>query len=382
MLIKKKILNVVSVYLTIPYFFRNQFIYFADKYDISVGCSPSADLQNFADRNLVHAFEFDISRSISPFRDIVTIFKLVKLIRREKYDVVVGHTPKGALLSMIAAFISRTPKRIFFRHGLVYETATGFKKNILIFIERFTSFLSTKVICVSPYLIQRSIEDKLTSKEKMEILNIGSCNGVDCKDMFNPENLDPKKIRQIKFDNGILENDFVVGFVGRLVNDKGIFEIVEVFKLLQDKGTKVKLLLLGSFDDRDALNYETKNEILNNPFIIQRDFIESDIQYYFAMMQIFLMPTRREGLGNSILEASAMQIPVISSSHTGSRDAILNDITGYAVIPKIELLFEKVNFLIEHPEIRKAMGIAGRKFVKVNFDQQIIWNEIEKKVYN
>lgn len=379
---KKKILNVVSVYLTIPFIFRNQLLYFADKYDITLASSPSEELPEFAQKNKAKHQFFNIFRSISPLQDVKTIIDIFAFIKKENFDVVVGHTPKGALLSMIAAFLAGTKKRVYFRHGLVYETSSGLKKQLMLNMERLTSWCATHVICVSPYLIEKSIEDNLSSAKKMQLLNIGSCNGVDCFGIFNPEKIIPETKKRIQYEMKVNDNEFVIGYAGRMVNDKGIPEIMTAFKKLTSKYDNIKLLLVGPFDNRDELDDSIKKEILCNPKISYREYVEDGLQYYFSLMDVFVMPTHREGLGNSILEASSMGIPVLASSHTGSKDALRDKITGFYILPNEKSIIEKLEKIIVNKALKDELGKNGRRFVVDNFSQEVIWKEIELKVFN
>lgn len=377
-----KILNVVCVFFSIPSFFGDQLSYFTKKgYNIHLSCSPSDKLLPFAKEHGCSAVEIRIDRKFSIWHDLIALWKLYKYIRKEKFDIVSGHTPKGGLLSMIAAYIAGVHKRIFFRHGLVYETKTGISRFILINAERIASLLATKVVCVSPYLIEKSLQDHLTSKRKMTLLNIGSCNGVDALEKFNPNNIILAKKNTLKQALQINNNCFVIGYTGRLVKDKGIVELVEAFQILDKQYDKLRLLLVGPLEERDALPKETIQIIKHHPRIIFTGLIEDDIQYYYSLMDILVLCTHREGFGTSILEASSMEKPVLTTSHSGSRDAIINGQTGCFIEMSATSLIEKISFYINNPEIKCKQGENGRSFVLKNFEQEIIWKEIENRLY-
>jgi len=382
MVVNKKILNVVSVYFSIPFFFGNQLKYFSKKgYNIHLVCSPSDKIEDFANRQGVKYKEFDIRRSFSVLQDLKTVFALYKYIRKNNFDIVVGHTPKGALLSMIAGFLARTPKRIFFRHGLVYETKSGFSKILLKNIERFTSILATKVVCVSPYLIEKSKQDKLSKAEKLNLLNIGSCNGLDVLTKFNPKNISSSKLDDLKIKFNINEHNYVIGYVGRLVKDKGIPELVESFVYLRSEHKHIKLLLVGPEENKDALHPNIRNIIETNKDIISIGHVDNFIEYYYSLMNLFILPTHREGLGTSILEASAMCLPVVTAGHTGSRDAIINNVTGTYVKIDVSSIKAVLSEYILNPNRYLSQGANGRNHVVKNFQQELIWNEIEEKIY-
>lgn len=379
----KKILNVVCVYFSVPFFFGEQLTYFSKKgYHIHVSCSPSKKFVEYVRNHGCVPVEIEITRKFSIKSDVKALIKLIKYIKREKFDIVCGHTPKGGLLAMISAYLSGVRKRVFFRHGLVYETAHGLKRFILLNAERTASIFATNVVCVSPYLVERSIKDRLTRKSKLILLHKGSCNGVNAFGQFNPHNIDSEKLVSFIETYGISHKDFVIGYTGRLVIDKGIVELVDAFNELAADNNNIKLLLVGPLEERDSLPTSTINDIKSNPNIICTGLIEKNIEYYYAMMNIFVLCTHREGFGTSILEASSMELPVLTTSHSGSRDAIINDITGMYVETNKESLVNAISKYMDNPNLIAKQGIEGRRFVINNFEQSLIWKEIENRVYN
>jgi len=376
---KSKVLNVVSVFFSVPFFFGDQLLHFHEKgYEVHVICTPSNKIKQYSLLKKFLYVEIPILRSFSIFYDIRAIIKLRKYILKNNIKIVSGHTAKGSLLTMIASFLSRTPNRIYFRHGFYYETCSGFKKILMLNLDRLTSFLATKVVCVSPYVLEKSIELKLTSKNKLILLNKGSCNGVDCHNKFNPIKINNTKLISIKSKFNLNEYDFVIGYTGRLVRDKGIVELVKAFQKISEKNSKVALLLVGPFETRDSIPSDIQNIIENNINIMHAGLIENDMEYFYELMNVLVLPTHREGLGTSLLEASSMKKPVLTTSHTGSRDAIKDKITGLFIDKSMESIVEKIQFYIDNPLIANKHGAAGRNFITENFDQKIIWDEIEK----
>ena len=168
------ILHVVNIYFVLPYFIGDQFTYFKERgYKMNVVCSPSEYLADYAKKQGFNYIETPVNRSISIKQDLASIWQICKFIRKQKIDIVVGHTPKGALLAMIAGWLCRVPKRIYFRHGLVYETSHGLKRSILKTVDRITSACATQIVCVSPSVLKRSIEDRLAPAKKQMILSKG-----------------------------------------------------------------------------------------------------------------------------------------------------------------------------------------------------------------
>lgn len=378
----RKILHVVNISFVIPSFFGNQFNYLkSNQLESHIICSPSKDLKSLSEQYNFKFKEVPIRRSFSFRDDIFAIKEIYKYIKENQVDIVVGHTPKGALLSMVAATMANVKKRLFFRHGLAYETTKGIKRFVLKNIERLTSVLSTQIICVSPYLIDKSIKDKLSYKNKMHLLHKGSCAGINADTLFNPELIQKEKQDILKQKYNIPDNSFVLGFSGRISKDKGVEELLDAFILLQKKFDNIKLLVIGPLDERVGISPKYTDIIKSNKDIISTGLISNNIQYYYSLMNLFILPTHREGFGNVIIEASSMKIPILTTSHSGSKDAMIDGETGFYIDLNPLDIENKACRYIENNELRIRHGENGRKFVLSNFSDKIIWEEL-KKIYS
>ena len=373
------ILHVVNISFVIPYFLGGQLTYFRNKgYKEYIVCSPSDELLVLSKK-----FQFDyrmipISRKISLISDLKALIGICSYIHKNEINIVTGHTPKGALLAMLAAYIIRIPIRIYFRHGLVYETSRGLKRILLISMDRLAGKLSTKIVCVSPSVCQRSIENGLNKAEKQTLLLRGTCNGIDIK-RFNRYGIQHEVLLDLREQLGFDDDDCVIGFTGRLVKDKGIIELVEAFSILQEKYSNIRLLLVGMLEERDALPKNIIESIIKNPNIITTGYISNSfIEYYYALMNIFILLSYREGFPTSVLEASAMELPVITTRVTGCIDSIIENRTGVFVSHNVQ----EISSIIERFYINRQLGVVygknGRSLVEQNFRQELIWNEIEK----
>jgi len=371
----KNILHVVNIYFVLPFFIGDQFIYFKEKgYNLHVACSPSENLKNFAKDKCFKYLETPINRSISLYEDILSIGRICKYSRRNKIGIIVGHTPKGGLIAMIAGLICGIPKRIYFRHGLVYETSIGFKRFILKTVDRIASLCATKIVCVSQSVLQKSINDKLAPTKKQVLLGKGTCNGVDTINQYNPILIDKAQTHELRLKYGISQNEFVIGYSGRLVKDKGIIELISSLDYLRQP-TNFKLLLVGPFEERDSLPDDIKNKIQSNPRIIHTGYINGGMEYYYSMMDLYALPSYREGFPTGVLEAQAMNLPVITTKATGCCDSIIDGITGLFITHDPKDIATKIDSI----RLNKSIdGNRGRKWVMENFDSRIIWKEIEK----
>ena len=374
-----KILHVVNISFVVPYFLGKQLNYFVSKgYKEYIVCSPSEELENFSKEFAFEYKEIPILRKISIVTDLKAVISSIRYIREEKMDVVVGHTPKGGLIAMLAAFFCGVPKRIYFRHGLVYETSTGLKRHLLMNIDRVAALLATKVVCVSDSVGKRSTKDKLNGPRKQVILSRGTCNGIDIE-RFSKSNIDSDVAEQYRKELGITKGDLVIGFTGRLVRDKGIIELVQAFEHVQSELPNVKLLLVGRLEERDALPLDVVESIKKNPNIITTGYVlNSTIENYYSLMDLFVLPSYREGFPTSVLEASSMGVPVVTTKATGCIDSIIENETGLFVEHTSEALYGALSRLLQDEQLRTQMGKNGRVFVENNYRQEIVWNEIEK----
>ena len=373
----KHILHVVNIYFVIPYFLGGQFEYFRELgYELDVVCSESPYWASYASQHNFGYREIPILRSINPIQDFKSIRQICHYIKDRQVGIVVGHTPKGGLLSMVAAWLMRVPKRVYFRHGLVYQTSSGLKRFILMSVDRLASLLATKIVCVSPSVLEQSIKDKLSPAHKQIVLGKGTCSGVDTQGKFNPQNINPEKMSLLTQKWGIEDSDWVVGYTGRLVRDKGIMELVDAFDLVKANNPRLKLLLVGMFEERDALPQEVQNRIKNDPQIVWTDFQNEDMEYFYAMMNVYVLMSYREGFPTGTLEAQSMGVPVITTRVTGCCDSIVEGETGAFVSREPEELGKVIKAMSEG-EITFSTE-RTRSWVVDNFDNLRVWEEIKK----
>ncbi len=377
---RRNILHVVNVFFVIPYFLGEQLAYFSKKrYKVHLICSPSKEFAEFGQKNKFFYKEIKIVRKISLVRDLCSLLQIMRYIKKNHIEVVSGHTPKGALLAMTAAYLTGVPVRLYFRHGLFYETSVGPKRWILMLMDKVMAFFATRVICVSSYVYQQSIADKLNGEKKQLVLLKGTCNGINTSRFFR-KRVSENKVFELKRNYQMDESAFVIDYTGRLVKDKGIAELVNSFRSLLKYHANIYLLLVGMFEEKDTLPEETLLFIRECPRIVCTGYVNySDIEPYYGMMDLFVLPSYREGLPTSVLEASAMQLPVLTTRVTGCMDSIVENETGIFIDPTdSKSMVWSMKRLIENPYYREQLSQNGRRFVMENFDQYMIWKEIER----
>lgn len=374
-----KILHVFTLASTAQAFFDGQFAYLSDAgYDIHLVASTEPS-REFCQRNKVTFHQIPVARRVDIKADIKAIKALRKLIKQERFDAVIGHTPKGALVAMCAARLSGVRSRVYYRHGLIYTTAIGAKRFIFKSVERLTAALATKIVNVSPSLSKLAVKDKLNLLRKQCIIGSGTCGGIDAENRFNPAKVDSAMVSALRSGQKIREDDYVIGFCGRLCKDKGIRELIEGFRLFRKNNPSInaRLLLIGGYDSRDILPESVHQTIDSDDDIIYTGRISRDIQNYYALMDVFVFPSYREGFGMCVIEASAMEIPILVSRSHGCVDSIRENVTGRYIDISPEGIASGLSDMLD-ADLRHRLGKGGRQFVLNNFDHKVMWPLIKQ----
>ena len=381
-----KLIHVFSIFGTAESFFDGQFKYLTDQgYEIVVVSSDAPNTDAFCKRNGVRFVPLNIPRSVSPMAIAKAVKSICSLIRKEKADAVFGHTPVGALCAMIAARLCGVKNRVYYRHGLIYTTMQGVKRTIFKTEEIFVASLATSVINVSHSLSKLAVADGLNKAEKQYVIGHGTCGGIDAQNIFNPSLVDADKLFFIKKKLGLNDADIVFGFCGRICNDKGIPELVDAFELFQKlhSNIKAKLLFIGRFDTRDGISEEKKQQIESNSDIVISGHIDKvEIPYYYSMLDVFVFPSHREGFGMCVVEASAMEKPILDSRAHGCVDAIVEHETGEYIDLSADGICKGMELMLDEV-LRGKLGKSGRKRVLEWYDFQVMWplvSDLYKKI--
>lgn len=263
--------------------------------------------------------EIQMSREINPVRDFIALFEWIGLLRKIRPEVIAVGTPKAGMLGIIAGWLTRVPKRIYVVRGLRLETEKGFKKSILLMIERLVARLSTSVQYVSPSLRQRCLQLGIGTLEKAVVIDKGSSNGIDL-DRFNPEAFDVSAIEHLQAEFGLNPNLTTIGFVGRLVADKGLKDLIAAVEIIARDTNALQLLLIGGEDSNQG-SFDTTQLTELGITVVKTGAVE-DVRPFYQMMDVFVLPTLREGFPNVVLEARAMRSLVVTTDATGAIDSI------------------------------------------------------------
>lgn len=325
---KKKFFLVTTIPNSLN-FFSGQYHFLKNDFDLTAISSVKNTLEEFGKTQGIKVHFIPMVRNISLFKDFYCLFCFILYFYKERPYIVHGNTPKGSLLSMLAAWMTKVPVRVYMCHGLRYQGFTGFKRKLLMFMEKVSCYCATDILCVSKGVNQFLHEDKITNKKTVVIWN-GSVKGIDVE-RFNPHKAYDKE--GLRKQLGINEGDYVLSFIGRINNDKGINELVEAFCILQKKHPMMKLLLVGRMDiEENPISDKVRNTINKNDGIIATGR-QSDVPAFLSITDLFVFPSYREGFGLSLMEAGAMGVPAIASDIIGCNEVIINEETGLLIPP-------------------------------------------------
>jgi len=345
--------------------------------DLTIVCTPTDLFMELEDNKHYKLFGISISREISFFSDLTTLVKLFLFFKKNKFEIVHSHTPKAGILVAISAFLARVPCRVHTYTGQRWVTLKGPKRKILILCDTIISKLNTFCFADSPSQVDFLIEKKIVNPKKTSCLKDGSIAGIDLN-RFSFEKFTPRNEKTRK-DLNISSQDIVITFLGRVVKDKGIGELVKAFLKINKKHTNIKLLLLGPIEKNHELSNEIITTIKQEKNIIHLGFV-TEPEKYLAISHIFCLPSYREGFPSVILEANALKVPAIGTNIVGLKDTIINNQTGYLVEQfDTDDLTEKLNILISNNDLREEMGEFAYQRVIKSFSSKVITKELARK---
>ena len=343
---KRKVIRITTIPMSLKILFPGQLKMLAEEYEVVAVSSPGKELDEVGRREGVRTVAVPMERHISPFKDLVSLCRLIRLFRKEKPWMVHSHTPKAGLLAMLAAWMCGVPVRIHTFTGLVFPTAVGMKQRLLMATDRLTCAIGN-----------------------------GNVNGIDLSYFSRTQEV-------CKTAATVREEGCVTFcFVGRVVGDKGMNELVRAFLRLYAQHTQVRLLLVGPFEDElDPLQPDTKQILLNHPAIRFMGW-QSDIRPFLAVSDIFVFPSYREGFPNVVLQAGAMGLPCIVTDINGCNEIVQEGVNGLIIPPRDEnSLYEAMYRLATHPEERESMALQARPMIANRYEQHDLWNKL-KEIY-
>ncbi len=348
-------------------------------FSVHVISTPGQTLDQFAAEENVAAHGVTLERRITPIRDLFAIWKLVRLFRTLAPAIVHASTPKGGLLGVLAGRLAGVPLVVYQVRGLPFTGMRGIGRQLLTLTERIACAAAHHVIAVGPSVRDELIAEGISSREKVVVLGSGSSNGVAAETRFNPAQFDMDARIALRRELGIPADAPVVGFVGRLVRDKGLIELAAAWRELSAKFPNSWLLIIGEWEPRDAVPQEVR-KALETHSRVRLTGPKSEVAAFYSIMDIVVLPTYREGFPNVPLEAAAMGLPVVATSVTGCVDAVVAGKTG-SLVPARDAseLAAAVGRYIENPELRRQHGQAARLRALSEFQPEIIWTATYQK---
>jgi len=361
-------------------FLQGQLEFFQDRgLDVTVLCPERRkDEWEVARPHEVPIIEVPMEREIAPIQDLVSFWRLWRIMRVLRPTLTNVGTPKAGLLGGLSAWLNRVPCRFYTLHGLRFETTKGLRRKLLIYAERLACRLAHRVVCVSQSVREKAIASGLTNQERTVVFGAGSCNGVDASRFAaTPEMM--RRAADLRRQLGIPVPAPVVLFVGRLTCDKGIPELMKAFLHLSSQFPELRLLLVGCFEDGDPLPVETRKSLETHSRVIFAGAARDTAPYY-AMADVLVLPSHREGLPTVVLEAQAAGKPVVGASATGIVDLVTEGETGLLFpVGDVTALAKALAKLISDKGLATKLGLAGQEQVQRDFRQEQIWQALHRE---
>jgi glycosyltransferase involved in cell wall biosynthesis len=359
-----KIVHISSVDLGILFLLPQLRALQADGFEVHAMCASGPLVPTFEAEGIkVH--QIPVTREISPLADLKLLWRLIRILRREKYTIVHTHTPKIELVGQMAAWLTRTPIRLYTNHGLIFLGQTGLKKALFKNIARLAGLFSDRVISQSSEDVETITAQKIYRRKQVGFLG----NGIDLGE-FDAGRFTPDRVQAKKRELGIPADHLVVGMVGRYVWEKGFREFFAAAQKIAQARPNVSFVTVGMSleSERDPVDFS----ILNKLGIADRFSVldsRNDMAEIYSVMDVVALPSYREGFPRSLMEAAAMSRPLVGSDISGCRQTVLDGQNGFLVPVKDgRALAEKIIVLLDNQSLARQFGAAGRALAEERFD--------------
>lgn len=366
----KKLFRISTIPTSLETLLKGQLKMLSEYYEVVAVSSPGEKMKVLEEREGVRTVSIPMERRISLVKDFISLLRLIVLFAKERPDIVHSITPKAGLLSMLAAWITRVPARMHTFTGLVFPTATGKMQKLLIAMDRLTCFCATHINPEGEGVKRDLVNYNITSKP-LHIIANGNVNGIDLEYFDKTPEVVEKACSYKK------EGTFTFCFVGRMVRDKGINELVHSFLRLYQKDERVRLLLVGPFEkELDPVLPEVEEHILHHPGICYMGY-QNDVRPFLVASDALVFPSYREGFPNVVIQAGAMGLPAIVTDINGCNEIVLPDLNGVIIPSKDEqALYESMKYFASHPVEVEKMAANARPLIASRYEQRIVWNAL------
>lgn len=368
-----KLIRTSTIPTSLETLLKGQLRMLSEHYEVVAVSSPGEELKVIEEREGVRTIAIPMERRISLVKDFISLIRLIILFAKEKPDMVHSITPKAGLLSMLAAWITRVPIRMHTFTGLVFPTATGKMQKLLIMMDRLTCFCATHINPEGEGVKQDLINYQITTKP-LHIIANGNVNGIDLVHYDRT----PKVMAVAQ--NYISTDVFTFCFVGRMVKDKGVNELVYAFIKLYQRTQRIRLFLVGPFEKKlDPVSPDVEGLILHHPAICFMGY-QADVRPYLAASDALVFPSYREGFPNVVIQAGAMGLPAIVTDINGCNEIIVPDINGVIIPSKNEpALYDTMSWFVSSPDRVKEMATNARPWVASRYDRKVVWDALLKE---
>lgn len=358
-------------------FIRGQAEWFAPhQIELEVVSTDGPFLANARTSEGITTHAVTMSRRISPVADLFALLKLIRMLRSAHFDATHAHTPKAGLLLTLAAWICRIPVRIYHVHGVPWRSRTGLAGVLLRWSEWVACHASTQVLCVSHSVARALVDHRMCRAADCDVPAGGSSNGVDALERFVPLSTRPEAAdaaRAVRQQHGIPDGSLVVGFIGRLAQDKGIRELASAWAEVRAEMPDAHLLIVGPEDAADPVPEATLRQLRADASVHVHG-VDWNAPPLLHAMDLVVLPTYREGFPNVLLEAAASGLAVVATTVDGCVDAVSHGITGTLVPPRDpHALAEAMLTYLKNPALRAAHGASARAHVLEHFSKPAVW---------
>ncbi len=375
--INPKLIRITTVPVSLAGLIRGQHRYMTQQGFEVVGVSSSGKaMADVSKAEGVRTEVVEMTRILSPVKDLKSLWQFYKLCRREKPTIVHSHTPKAGIVGMMGAWLARVPIRLHTVAGMPLMEATGAKRKLLDLVEKMTYGFATKVYPNSQGLYDFIVEGNYAKPKKLHVIANGSSNGIDTS-FFSLNTVSEETKQQLRQELGIKDNDFLFVFVGRMVGDKGLNELIAAFPTIHEKNPNAHLLLVGNFErELDPLLSQTEEVISNHPNIHAVGF-KKNVKDYFAISDALVFPSYREGFPNVVMQAGAMGLPSIVTDINGCNEIIEEGVNGIIIPTKdAEALKEAMIKLMSDKELYTKLKSNSREMIVSRYEQKVVWKAL------
>ncbi|MCC8358733.1 glycosyltransferase family 4 protein [Salinimicrobium sediminilitoris] len=374
-----KLVRITTIPLSLEKLLEGQLSFMNDYFDVIAVSAEKERLEKYGRENGVGTFHVEMTREITPLKDLRAVFRLYRYFKKVEPEIVHTHTPKAGIVGMLAAKMAGVPIRLHTVAGMPLMETVGIKRKILEQVEKFTYSLAYKVYPNSHGLKEIILKEGFVKKGKLKVLGKGSSNGIDTV-YFDPDRFSAENKTSLRKAWKIPEDDLVFIFVGRLVSEKGISELVCSFQRLQLQFPKMSLLLVGPFEEElDPLSPSIHRIIEKHPKITVTGY-QVDVRPFLAISDILAFPSYREGFPNVVMQAGAMELPSIVSDINGCNEIISDGINGIVIPVKNEKsLFKAMEKLVADEKLRMELSKNSREKVCKDYERKEFWHILLKE---